>query len=139
MKDDEMKDLVGSRILRWILIGLGTIMVILGVIGIFLPILPTTPFLLLAAFMYARGSKRFYRWLLTNRLFGSYLKNYREKRGIPLKVKIFIILLLWTTISISALVFVSDLFIRGILFLIAVIVTIHLIWIKTLKTEDKDL
>ena len=66
----------------------GTFFVGLGIIGIFLPLLPTTPFLLLAAACYARSSKRFYNWLLNNKWFGNYIKNYRERKGIPLQIKI---------------------------------------------------
>ncbi len=72
-----------NRIIRTLLIVCGTLCVGLAVVGIFVPILPTTPFLLLAAVCYARSSQRFLAWLLTNRWFGSYIKNYREGRGIP--------------------------------------------------------
>ena len=61
-----------------LLIAAGTLCVVLGVIGMFIPVLPTTPFLLLAAVCYGRSSKRFYHWLLTNRWFGEYIRNYRE-------------------------------------------------------------
>lgn len=133
MEEAEMKGHVKNRPLRIILIILGTISVILGLIGIFLPVLPTTPFLLLAAILYARSSERFYKWLLTNSIFGSYVRNYREKRGIKLGAKIFTLLLLWITISISALVFVSNIYIRIILFVIAIGVTIHILMIRTLR------
>lgn len=138
MKEGRVEDLLESRTLRILLIIVGTLSVILGVIGIFVPVLPTTPFLLLAAILYARSSKRFYNWLMTNRFFGSYIKNYREKKGVPLKIKIFTIVILWVTISISALIFVSNIFIRIGLFTIAVLVTIHLIWIRTLKENANE-
>ena len=135
MKKGSEQDLFESKVLRVLMIIIGTIAVVLGVIGIFLPVLPTTPFLLLAAILYARSSKRFYQWLMTNRFFGSYIKNYREKKGVPLKVKVFTIALLWGTISISAFFFVSNIFVRIGLFVIAAAVTIHLLWIRTLKRE----
>ncbi len=118
-------------ILRKILIGSGTFFLILGIIGIFLPILPTTPFLLLAAACYAKGSKKFYNWLINNKWFGEYIKNYREKRGIPLSVKIISITILWITIAFSTFIIVSNLLIQIILIIISVGVTIHIITIKT--------
>ena len=70
------------------LISLGSISLALGVIGIFLPILPTTPFLLLTAWLYAKSSPTLYHWLLTNKYFGKYIRRYRQGLGIPLKTKI---------------------------------------------------
>ncbi|MEI8132046.1 MAG: YbaN family protein, partial [Leptolinea sp.] len=88
-----------NRLRTNLFILLGTICVIFGVIGMALPILPTTPFLLLAAFFYARSSKRFYSWLMTNRIFGEYLRNFREGRGIPLRQKVIVIGIFWLTIG----------------------------------------
>lgn len=122
-----------SRFTRGILITAGTFFVGLGVLGIFLPLLPTTPFLLLAAACYARSSKRFYNWLLNNKWFGNYIKNYREKKGVPLKVKLSSISLLWITILFSALFVVDILLFRIILILIAAGVTIHILSIRTLR------
>jgi uncharacterized membrane protein YbaN (DUF454 family) len=119
--------------LRFVLICIGTISVGLGLLGIFLPILPTTPFLLLAAACYTRSSQKFYCWLINNRWLGKYIKNYREKKGMPLKLKIYIISLLWITILASAIFFVDILVIRILLILIAIGVTIHISRIKTLK------
>jgi uncharacterized membrane protein YbaN (DUF454 family) len=124
---------ISDRLVRGILVVLGTCFVGLGILGIFLPLLPTTPFLLLAVACYARSSKRFYDWLLNNRLFGSYIRNYREGRGIPLKVKLLTIALLWGTIIFSAFFVVNALYIRIILLLIAVGVTIHILKTRTLK------
>ncbi|MCK4404246.1 MAG: YbaN family protein [candidate division Zixibacteria bacterium] len=119
--------------MRGILITAGTLFVGLGVLGIFIPLLPTTPFLLLAAACYAKSSKRFYHWLLTNKWFGNYIKNYREKKGVPLKVKLSSISLLWITILFSAVFVVDTLLFRIILILIAIGVTIHILSIRTLK------
>jgi uncharacterized membrane protein YbaN (DUF454 family) len=118
---------------KWILISVGTSCVGLGILGIFLPILPTTPFLLLAATCYARSSERFYNWLLNNRWFGNYIKNYREGKGIPLKVKVLAIALLWVTIGYSIFA-VHILPVRIILILIAIGVTTHILSSRTLKT-----
>ena len=133
MKNSKQKNIVHNRLIRIILIILGTFFVGLGTLGIFVPILPTTPFLLLAAACYAKSSNRFYNWLLNNKWFGNYIKNYLEGKGIPSKVKILTISLLWITIIISAVFVVSILFVRIILILIAIGVTIHILSIRTLK------
>jgi hypothetical protein len=121
-----------SGLLRVLLISAGTLFVGLGVLGIFLPLLPTTPFLLLAAACYAKSSKRFYHWLLNNKWFGKYIKNYREKRGIPSRVKISTISILWITIALSAYFASESFLIRAILVLIAIGVTVHILSIRTL-------
>jgi uncharacterized protein len=76
----------------------GTLAVLLGILGIFLPLLPTTPFLLLASWCFARGSERLHRWLLSHRLFGQYLRNFEAGRGIPLAAKIVATALLWSSL-----------------------------------------
>jgi uncharacterized membrane protein YbaN (DUF454 family) len=118
---------------RSLLVVIGTVSVVLGMIGVFLPVLPTTPFLLLAAVCYARSSRRFYHWLLTNPWCGEYVRNYREGRGIPLKQKIITAALLWLTIIYSVWSVVSQSWIKVILSGIAVAVTIHLIKIRTFR------
>jgi uncharacterized membrane protein YbaN (DUF454 family) len=129
------KPLKRSR--RALLLILGTLCVALGVLGMFLPLLPTTPFLLLAATCYARSSERFYRWLVTNRWCGEYIRNYREGRGIPLKQKAVTILLLWLTIGSTAWLAVSQWWVRCILLGVAVGVTIHLVKAKTYRPKAK--
>jgi uncharacterized membrane protein YbaN (DUF454 family) len=73
----------------------------LGAIGIVFPILPTTPFLLAAAACFCKSSKRMYSWLMNNKWFGEYIKNYKEGRGLPLKTKITALVVLWVTIGFS--------------------------------------
>lgn len=118
------------RYRRQLLITLGTISTTLGIVGIFVPILPTTPLLLLAAACFIRSSERFYHWLLNNRFFGTYIRNYIEHRGMSLKIKIFTITSLWVTISFSVFINHNQV-LRIILFLVAIGVTIHIILIKT--------
>ncbi len=103
--------------------------------GIFLPILPTTPFILLSGFLFSKSSDKFHSWLLNNKFLGKYIKNYTEKKGFPLKEKIFTILLLWITISISAFYFVQLLWLKILLFIIAIAVTIHLVIIPVYKEK----
>ena len=122
-----------NQIIRAILLITGTISLLIGIIGIFIPLLPTTPFLLITAACYARGSDRFYNWLLCNKLFGNYIKNYREGKGVALNIKIISLSLLWTTILFSAVFVVSALLIKIILITIAIAVTIHILTIKSIK------
>lgn len=126
---------IENNFTKRILIVAGSFCLMLGIIGIFLPLLPTTPFLLLSAACYFRASERAYHWLINTKWLGNYIRNYREGKGIPLIVKIITISLLWITIGFSALFVVQILLIRIILFLIATGVTIHILSIRTLKNE----
>lgn len=118
-----------------LLITLGTFLIGISIVGIFIPVLPTTPLLLLAAALYAKSSRRFYNWLINNRILGRYIKDYREGKGIPLKVKIIAISILWITIGYSAIFAIDILWVRILLVLIAVGVTIH---IASMKPKVKD-
>lgn len=118
---------------RWLLIAAGTICVCLGVIGIFLPLLPTTPLLLLAAVCYAGSSRKFYDWLMNNRWFGSYIRNYREGRGITATVKAVSVASLWATILYSAAFIVESAIIKVILIAIAFAVSAHILSRPTLR------
>lgn len=122
------------RLVRAFLLVGGTVCLVLGSVGIFLPILPTTPFLLLAAACYLRSSDRMHEWLLSNRWFGDYIKNYQEGRGIPMKTKMVAITILWVTILFSAFFALDGILIAQIaLFAIALGVSAHLIRLPTLK------
>lgn len=81
---------------------LGTLALILAVLGIFLPLLPTTPFLLLAAACYMRGSTRMYDWLTSHRIFGPYIRDFQSGRGIPLRTKVLALALMWPSLAVSA-------------------------------------
>lgn len=120
---------------RNLLIISGTLSVGLGVLGMFLPLLPTTPFLLLAGYCYARSSKRFYDWLINNRWCGEYIKNYQEGKGVSLKHKVFAIILLWLTISYSIWL-VSAWWVRLLLLGIATGVSIHLLRLRTFRPQE---
>ena len=116
----------------------GSVFLALGIIGIFLPLLPTTPFLLIAAACYARSSQKFYNWLINNKLLGKYIRNYRDGNGMPLNAKMSTISLLWITIGCSALFAVDALFVRIVLILIATGVTIYVLSVRT-ANEPKAL
>ena len=121
---------------RRILIGAGTLSTGLGIIGIFVPILPTTPFLLLAAACYMLSSERCYRWLINDRIFGAYVRNYIEGKGMPVKTKMFTVLLLWLTIALTVAFAVENMVVRIILLCVAVGVTAHIALIKKRKVKD---
>jgi len=121
---------------RRLLIVAGTLSTGLGIIGIFIPILPTTPFLLLAAACYMRSSERFYQWLINNRIFGAYVRNYIEGRGMPIRIKIFTILLLWLAIGLSIAFGVQNTVVRIVLICVAIGVTAHIVLIRKRKVED---
>ena len=125
-----------SKPVQILLIATGTFFVGVGIVGIFVPILPTTPFLLISAALYARSSERFYNWLINNKIFGRFIKNYREGKGIPLKVKIITIILLWITIGCSAIFAIDIFWVRFLSVMIAVGVTIHIIRIRP-KNKSK--
>ena len=125
------------RIIRGVLVVAGSLLVVLGILGAFLPLLPTTPFLLLAAACYARSSSRFHNWLLGNRWFGRYVKSYYEGRGIPWSVKTLTVSWLWLAIAVSAIFAVDGLLIRVVLVLIAIGVTTHVVLIPTTRERER--
>jgi uncharacterized membrane protein YbaN (DUF454 family) len=125
----------GKRIglYRTVVLIIGTVFLIIGILGVFIPVLPTTPFLLLAAYLYARSSKELYHWITTNRWFGEYVKNYRDGKGIPITQKVLTIILLWITIGYTIWFIVVQWWIQIILLIIAMSVTAHIIFIKTYR------
>jgi len=121
-----------SPVTRFALIAGGSVAVGLAILGMVLPVLPTTPFLLIAAFCYARSSTRFYLWLMNHRWWGKHLRDYTAGRGVRFKVKAFAITLLWITILSSAFLAIDKLWLQILLIAIAIVVSIHIIGIKTL-------
>ena len=110
----------------------GTLSLGLGIIGIFVPLLPTTCFLLIAAWCYARSSSRLYDRLMHARWIGGYLRRYRDDRAIPVHVRIASVVMMWITIGYSVFVF-PNLLIRGALLLTAIAVTWHLYRLPSAK------
>lgn len=124
-----------SQIRRMLLIALGTFFVLLGVVGIFVPLIPTTSPLLVAAWCYARSSPRFYHWLLNNPWFGAYIRNYREGRGLPARSKAVTLATLWLGIGATVLLIQPRWWVDLLLLAVAVGVTIHIVMLKTLRPE----
>ncbi|HEC37211.1 hypothetical protein LCGC14_1574120 [marine sediment metagenome] len=119
-----------NKVINSILFVVGLISLILGSIGIVLPVLPTTPFLLLSAACFAKSSKKFYNWLMNNRVLGTFIKNYKEGKGMPIKTKIFTLSTLWITILITIFFFVKILWVQIILWIIVIAVSTHIILIR---------
>ncbi|MEM3356821.1 MAG: YbaN family protein [Candidatus Bathyarchaeia archaeon] len=129
-----------NRVKRTIWFIAGTACVALGAVGSVLPILPTTPFLLAAAACYCKSSERAYRWLLNNKWFGEYIRNYKEGRGIPKKTKIAALSVLWVTIGFSTVFALPRLLPEMIILpmqlamvAVAVAVSVHILKLPTFK------
>lgn len=126
------------KIKNAILTASGFIFLGLGAVGIVLPLVPTTPFVLLAAGCFSAGSKKFHDRLLRSRVFGQYIENYRTKQGIDLSLKIASIAFLWVGLIISMAV-VRTVWICALLAIVGAGVTAHLLLIKTKKgSEEAD-
>ena len=123
-----------NKFIKYLLAFLGLISLVLGIIGIFLPLLPTTPFLLLSAALFMKSSRRLYYWLMNNKFLGKYLSDYVHHKNISVKSKIFSISLLWITIVMSSVFLIEKLAIKILLLIIAIAVTIHILSFKS-KTE----
>ncbi len=123
-----------KHIKKYILIFIGSIALALGVIGIFIPVLPTTPFLLLSAFCYIRSSRRLYAWLVNHKVLGRYIYNYLEHKAISRKARITALLFMWLGMSISIII-VSNIFIRLFLLIVGIGISIHLLKLKTLRDD----
>jgi len=118
---------------RIILIIVGTISLTLGFIGAFLPLLPTTPFVLLSAYLFAQSSPKLHNWLLNNKIFGKYIRDYKENKSIPLRVKIVSLSMLWGSILYSIFLLSGKWYLQILLIAIAVGVSIHILSLKTKK------
>lgn len=122
-------------IIKYLLFLAGSLSLVLGVLGIFLPVLPTTPFLLLASYCYLRSSRKMYNWVINHKILGPYIQSYLIYKAITLKTKIRAILFLWLTLCMS-IILISSLHVRIFLFFIGVAVTIYLVTLKTISYEE---
>ena len=126
-------NLADSRLRRWLYVGLGLGSLVLGLVGVAVPLLPTTPFLLLSAACFMRGSDRLYRWLLGSRWLGGYIRNYREHRAMTPWAKTCALVLLWGALGYSAAAATESRWVRAMLATVAVGVTIHLLRLRTVS------
>lgn len=122
-----------SLTVRVLLLIAGSLCLVLAVIGIFTPVLPTTPFVLLAAACYARASTRFYGWLLANRVFGPLIVEWERHRSIPRRVKMMSIAMMATTLGISVVFFVEPAWLKGLLVAFGVVLGT---WMYRIPSRD---
>jgi uncharacterized membrane protein YbaN (DUF454 family) len=132
----------GSKIIRGLWFTAGTICLVLGAIGIVLPILPTTPFLLASAACYYKSSSKMHRWLIHNKWFGEYIRNYQEGKGIPRKTKITALTVLWVTIGVSIVFFLDRLLptvlvlpMQLTMIIVAIVVTLYMLRLPTYEQK----
>lgn len=127
-------DVHASRAVRAALWVAGTVCVALGILGVFLPVLPATPFMLLAAACYARASPRFYNWLLNNRTFGPTIREWRRYRSIPWRTKWFAITLMSVTLAASIVFAVEDRYVQVGLAVLGVLLAV---WMARIPSRDR--
>jgi uncharacterized membrane protein YbaN (DUF454 family) len=130
----------GKKLVKTLWLVAGTVCVVLGAIGIVLPILPTTPFLLAAAACYYKSSPRMHRWLLNNKWFGEYIRNYTEGKGLAKKTKIIALTVLWATIGFSSVFMLGRLLpavlvlpMQLIMVAVAIAVSVHILRLPTFR------
>jgi len=111
---------------------LGGVLVAIGAVGVILPLLPTTPFIIIAAVCFGKSSKRTKDWLSKNRYFGNYIENYENKRGMPIDVKRNSLIFLWISLIISAII-INKLIMVVVFFIVGIGVSIHILLLKTKK------
>ena len=128
-------NLVKNRPVRILLLVCGFLFTFLAFLGALLPLLPTTPFLIVAAACFFRSSVRFYNWIMFNRLFGHYLQDYQSGRGIAVHVKITALAFMWISTLVSIFVFVPWLWLKIVLLVISTAVTIHVLMIRTKRPD----
>jgi uncharacterized membrane protein YbaN (DUF454 family) len=127
---------ISDKIKRIIYVFLGTLFLGMGLIGIVVPILPTTPFLLLSAACYVRGSKRIHNWMINHRVFGEYIRNYMEGKGISFRHKIFTLTFLWLAMIFSIFYMIEIFLVRILLVIVAIAVSVHIIRLPSTRVKD---
>ncbi|RSK25648.1 DUF454 domain-containing protein [Bacillus sp. HMF5848] len=121
-----------NRIKKFSLLVLGTVCIIIGAIGIVLPLIPTTPLLLLGSFCYVRSSEKLHKRLLDNKVLGTFIRDFQEKKGIRLRDKIVSIAVLWTSILFSVFFFINFLVADILLITLAAIISTVIFSFKTI-------
>lgn len=129
---------ISNSLKKYLLITIGFVSLALGTVGVFLPILPTTPFLLLTAYCFMRTSERLYKWLINNKLVGRYILDYIKYGAISKKNKIIALVSLWGMIGLSA--YMTDkIYIKWLLMLVALAVSWHIVSLRTRVYEQSDI
>ena len=132
MQDTEKRTVTGSM-KKGIYFIVGCLALVAGIIGVFLPVLPTTPFILLSGWCFFRSSDKLYQWVISNETFGPTIENYQSGRGITVKTKIRAIVMMWLTITVSVYFYITNIYIIALLYLISTSVTVYLYRLPTVK------
>lgn len=130
---------IHSSLKKKIYIALASLFVVLGAIGTIIPLLPTTPFLLVAVYFYMKSSKKRVRSLLNNKILGPYIYSYLSKEGMPISVKLKTLTILWATLILSGIYATESLHVRLLLVGVGIAVTLHIILKKTRKAINQKL
>jgi uncharacterized membrane protein YbaN (DUF454 family) len=132
MQDTEKHSVTGSM-KKGIYFIIGSLSLVAGIIGVFLPVIPTTPFILLSGWCFFRSSEKLYQWVISNETFGPTIENYQSGRGITVKTKIRAIVMMWLTITASVYFYITNMYLIAFLYLIAVSVTVYLYRLPTIQ------
>ena len=122
-----------SMKMKYLLAGLGLLSLSLGILGIFLPVLPTTPFLLLASVLFLKSSKSLYDWLMNHPKLGPYISDFLVHKAIPIRVKIISVSMVWITLLYCAVAVAEHWAFRALFVFIATAITVHILSYKTMK------
>ena len=134
MQDTEKNSVTGS-LKKGVYFIIGVLALGAVIVGAFLPVIPTTPFILLSAWCFFRSSTKIYQWVISNETFGPTIENFQEGRGITVKTKIRAVVMMWLTISISVYFFITNMYLIAFLYIIAISVSIYLYKLPTLKEQ----
>ncbi|MBM4176928.1 MAG: DUF454 domain-containing protein [Ignavibacteria bacterium] len=127
-----------NKLIKYFLLSLGLIFMGIGLIGVLVPGLPTTIFMILAAYCFLRSSERLYNWVTSNKVFGARVNHFLETRTIPLKGKIHCLVAMWIMAGISIFILSADVWIKGIILLFIIIGTIVVLSFPTAQNTNKD-
>jgi uncharacterized membrane protein YbaN (DUF454 family) len=130
------KQQLESALLRGVLVVCGWFCIVAGVVGLFLPLVPTVPFLLLAVACFARSSERLHRWLVEHNHLGPLIRDYLKGAGIPLRAKIAAICMVWVSIPTSTVLFARANWLKVLLIGTAVAITAYLLFLPTATKEN---
>ncbi|MGB9754557.1 MAG: DUF454 domain-containing protein [Roseiflexus castenholzii] len=130
-----MSSASSHRLLRPLLLVGGTLFLVLGVLGAFLPVLPATPFFLLAAALFFRSSPRLYRWMIGHPLISPHLQRFQQERAMTMRAKATVLGLAWVMLLSAAIFLVDSLFMRMVLIGLAIIKTIVIVRLKTSRSR----
>lgn len=129
--------IIKNRALRIVVIVAAWLLLLLGVLGILLPVIPTAVFIFISAGLFAKSSPRLYTWLVHNRIFGKYVIKYHQKRDLPVALKLSSIVFLNMSIGYTAIFVVHNLFLRSVLILFAISMSIYILSIRSRQHPAK--